>query len=120
MTPDLFEENDSQLAASTVQKRAIIQGLTLEPNDPDFFDVQANLGDFIDVRITFPHDMGDLRLEVLDSLGTIIASSNTSSPTSNRESVVQATPSTGTYTIHVLGLSPVDSASYIMEIDVAP
>lgn len=121
VSPDSFEPNDFQVDAKPVAKTTFVQGLTLEAGDHDYFNVQANAGESIDVILNSPHAMGNLQIEILDSGGTQLSPwgfSNGSSTFWNQESIFPIVPTTGTYTIHVWGDSVLDAASYVMEVDV--
>jgi len=116
--PDTYEPNETQGAATFFPAFTSQQGygLSIEAGDHDYYDVVATAGDTLFGDIYFPHGTGtrDLQLEILDSLGIPLATSNTSSPTKNKESVSPVAPTDGTYTIHVFGNTGSDASPYLL------
>jgi len=96
-TEDPFEENDSSAAAATVaagdHAAAVCSG------DDDWFSVAAD-GRPLTITISFTHADGDLDLELTDTSGAVLGSSN---GTSNTESVTLTTVSGRRYLVHVYG-----------------
>ncbi len=106
LAADAFEPNDT-LATATVlgsPQFVTVSALTIhDASDVDFFRVTANQTGKLVVRSLFEHAAGDLRLDVLDSDGTVIASSNASSAQINQELVTLPVVSQQLYVVRVQG-----------------
>ena len=80
--PDRFEVNDTIAMATTLGSvpAVTLRDLTIHSaDDVDFFNYTANRTGLIVVNAFFEDDIGDIDLRVRDSLGNILASSETPS-----------------------------------------
>ena len=59
---------------------AVIDNPIVGPDDQDFYRYTAHDTGKLVVRSLFDHAMGDLRLDILDRNGNVIASADSSSP----------------------------------------
>jgi len=95
---DGYENNDSAATATAIVPGAYA-GLTACSGDEDFFSITLLPGDKLSVNVTFPHNQGDIDLQLQAANGSQLALSNSSN---NNESVGPYTaPSQGTYIIRV-------------------
>ena len=99
---DAGEPNDSIATASNAigaSTSGTINGLSACPTDDDYFSKYLNVGDIIQVDVTFTHvSYGNINLKLLESGGVTVADSLSS--TSNESLTYQAT-SSGWYYIRI-------------------
>ncbi|MEX0936603.1 MAG: right-handed parallel beta-helix repeat-containing protein [Pirellulales bacterium] len=84
--------------------------------DEDFFQYIAHQTGKMSVRIFFPHNDGDLRLEVRGAQGNLIATADQSSSTNNREELVVPVVGQETYLVRVAGVGGATN-DYSLEIE---
>jgi predicted nucleic acid-binding Zn-ribbon protein len=94
---DPLEDNDDIASASPVDE-GDYTGLRVCPLDEDFFAIDLDGGEVLNVDLAFTHATGDIDLSLLDPSGAIIVSSNTSG---DAESFTFPVVVPGTYTILV-------------------
>jgi hypothetical protein len=104
LAADALESNDTLATASVLGAPPFVtvSDLTIhDATDVDFFRITANQTGKLVVRSLFTHANGDLRMDVLDSDGTVIASSNSSSALTNQESATLPVVSQQTYIVRI-------------------
>ena len=95
-TDDSYEENDTMGAATTIVEMVTYSAIA---NDVDYYEVYLNWN-YMDIDLTFNDSFGNIDLYFLDSSGTVLASSTS---TTNNEKIYAPIPSWGTYYILVVG-----------------
>jgi|GEM_PF-996841 len=95
--PDGFEPNDIQ-ADAVVLPGLAASGLTICPQDDDWFFIALATGDTIDVEATFAHAEGDIDLNIYDFGGTLHASGNS---TNDDELVPFVAPFDGSFFLQI-------------------
>lgn len=120
LAADAFESNDT-LATATVLGSppfVTVSDLTIhDATDVDFFRITAHQTGKLVVRSLFTHANGDLRLDVFDSDGTPIGSSDSSSAQNNQESATLPVVSQQTYFVRVQGAAGGALNDYDLEIE---
>ena len=94
------EENDD-LNDATLVEFGEAAGLTVCPQDDDFYAVELNAGDGLTAQIFFDDEQGDLDLQIQDEEGRVLASSVSISD--HEEATVGSVQNGGLYFIRVYG-----------------
>ncbi|MEW5855245.1 MAG: PPC domain-containing protein [Myxococcota bacterium] len=111
---DAYEQNDSTASASAVGAGNVTARIC--NGDPDFFRVDLNTGDRLDVSMTYTQSSGDLDLEVLNAAGTSVGSSANSTGT---ESISHTAAASGSYYIRAFGRGAAEG-SYTLNVSITP
>ena len=108
---DLYEQNDSQVTATSLMGNASYTNLTITPNNPDWFQfyLPANLSPSSSFGINFLNSQGDLDISLHDQNGNWI---NGSSSVSDTESIPLSGLTEGTYYAQVYGWNGATSHNY--------
>ena len=115
---DRYEENDTAETATVLSP--IVDGfyaeydLSVEPNDPDWYEFTTDASGEIAISIFFTDSLGDLDLRVYDAEGNFLEGSFS---TSDNEEVVLSNTTPGTYRVEVYGYLGTDNPSYSLEIN---
>jgi len=112
---DGYEDNDSQAAATLVT--AGTYGGQICTADEDWFAVNLNAGDTLDVNLLFTHANGDLDLQLRAPDGTVLRTS--ASVDDNEEILGYVVANAGRYALRVRGYSGAEN-SYRLSIAVTP
>jgi hypothetical protein len=114
---DLFEENDSFAAASSLAAAdQTYANLSINaPNDDDYYSLVPVVTGTLNVSLAFLNANGDIDLEVFDSAQARVAISES---TGDAEQVSIRATAGETYFIRVFGYSGAVNANYSMTIDV--
>lgn len=113
---DYLEPNDTRVSVPGYEPD-VYDGLTLCPSEVDYFGVNLDAGDAVNVRILFSDTEGNLDLELYapgDSGEALIAATSTT----DDESVFFRAASAGRYVIRVFGRTSLDTAGYSLRISV--
>jgi hypothetical protein len=95
---DGYEENDTRATASPIVAGSY-PDLWVCPTDvDDYFQIDLARGNTINIDLTFTHAEGDIDVQLLNSRGTMVAVSNS---TTDNERITFAVRSAGTYYIRV-------------------
>lgn len=111
---DAFESNNTRAAATnlgTVTATSVVNNLTLTRNDVDFFKFTISSAgtSSSEVLAQFENGLGDIDLQLLDSAGRVLA---TSDGVTNVERVSLAGRPAGTYYLKVYGYNGAANPSY--------
>ncbi len=114
-TADYLEPNDTAAVVPGYEPD-VYDGLTLCANEVDYYGVNLDTADAVNVRILFSDAEGNLDLELLPPGGgeALIASTTTT----DDESVFYRALLPGKYLIRVFGRTSLDTASYSLRISV--
>lgn len=96
-TSDQYEPNNSQ-AAQVALPLGSYSSLGVCTSDDDYYSLALNAGDNLNVSATFSTSEGDVDISLLNSAGTVVASST---GTTGTETFTYAVPSGGTYTLRI-------------------
>ena len=96
---DYFEPNDSFATASPLIDGAVSALSVCSTGDEDYYEFPLFTGETLELSLAFDHGEGDIDLELLDSSGTVVASSFSST---DDEFLSYAVPSSGNYVIRVV------------------
>ncbi len=110
-TEDEYEENDTQDTAALIT--AGEYDLTVV--DDDWFHIDGDTADVIQVTIAFANEDGDLELELYDGDGTALATSTTATDTET----VSGYSLTGKFLLHVYGYNGQSNTCH-MTVDLTP
>jgi hypothetical protein len=111
-TDDAFEDDDSVAAAHALASGAAHFSAQICSNDDDYYAITPAAMDRVTVALAFTSAAGDLDLQLLDSLGTIVGSS---AGTSDAETVSYCARSASPLYARVLGYSGAENA-YTMDV----
>ena len=119
---DSFEPNDSRASASTLTEAGQpYSGLQIcegeEESNSDWYGMDLQGDDTVELDVLFSHDAGDLLLNVYRPNGSLYLQSNSSSSTNNRESVFLDRIGGGRWTFEVRSVGNARN-SYSIGIDV--
>ena len=78
-------------------------GATIVPGDIDIFVFSATANTQVTFWLYFPHDLGDLQLELLNDVGVVLSSSDTSAPGGGGELISGTVLTSGTFYVRVSG-----------------
>ena len=112
---DLESSNDTidsatYLGVISASEYDSVTGLTIdEAGDDDYFEFELSGRSDLDINISFEHSEGDLDIELLDSNGSVIDSSMT---TSNEERISAEGLEAGIYYFRVYGFDGALSSNY--------
>ena len=81
----------------------------------DYFVFTGVQGETLQAYLHFPHDSGDLKLELLDSAGLVEATANTSYAGSGGETITGPFAVTDTFYLRVSGDAYGDQSAYLLE-----
>lgn len=95
---DGFEDNDTDTTATPLSP-GVVTGLTICPNDDDFFSFEGDAGDALQVDVDFVDSVGDLDVRLYAN-GTLVDESESSS---NGESVAHTATTATTWVVEVYG-----------------
>lgn len=120
-SPDRFEPNDTAATASMING-GIQSGLTICAGDEDFFQVALGTGDSVDISVDFVHGEGNIDVQLLDNMGTVVGASATQT---GSETISFMATTAGVYTVRVymtqdLGADPGNSYTMNINAQVAP
>lgn len=120
-TDDTFEDNDSMPGATAITDHHIsMSGLRICPDDDDYYSVPLNTGNEITVDLYFSHAEGNIDIELLNHLGTVVDLAESSG---DNETLSYSVEDDGNHYIRVYfyagdsGLVP--GNDYDMDIDVS-
>lgn len=115
---DNREQNDSLGAASAVNA-GTINNLRSCDGDDDWYAVQLDAGETLDLYLTFTHTQGDIDVRVTNAAGTWLANA---ASTNNDEDLTYTAASAGTYYIQVVMTSDTGNQignTYSMDVDIS-
>lgn len=111
--PDRFEPNDNVSAAEKISPGSY-EDLRITMGESDYFAVDLERGETIEVGMFFSDSIGDLDLELLDPAGMQL---NTSFGNTDDEAVSATVTRNGTYYIRALGAGQA-SGTYTLDVNV--
>ena len=112
---DNFEENDSTATATVYSGASMAAQIC--PDDDDYFSIQLNAGDTLDVSMLFTDADGDLDMMLLSSDGSTVASAMS---VSDNETIADyLVPQAGVYYLDVYGINSAKNA-YTLSMSVTP
>ncbi len=119
---DAYEPNNSRQTASVIDEDGQpYSGLQIcegeEESDADWYAMELQDDDTVELDVLFSHDAGDLLLNTYRPDGTLFAQSNGSSSMNNRESVYLNRVSGGRWTFEIRSVDNVRN-SYSISVDV--
>ena len=94
---DQFEENDQQSSAAPLYEFTYYYDLIVLADDDDWYAMTLS-ADSLSIKCLFTHANGDINMDLVDSEGTILA---TSQGTADNEQINYIVDVLGTYYIHV-------------------
>ncbi|MGH9332301.1 MAG: pre-peptidase C-terminal domain-containing protein, partial [Vicinamibacteria bacterium] len=98
---DTLEPNDSRPTAAFISLPFFNSGLSIDADfENDYYRFTASGPGQVNVSATFTHALGNIDMQLLNSVGTVLA---TSASTTNNESINFNIGSAGTYYIRVYG-----------------
>ena len=115
--PDRFEPNDTRATATNFgalgDRTTFALSIHASGND-DYYQFSAGSSGTVIASLAFTHALGDVDMQLLDSAGTILA---TSSSVTNAESISFAVTAGQTYYVRVYGFAGAINPSYNMTIN---
>ena len=112
---DTFEPNDSSESPAPLDPGSY-DDLQICPRDDDWFAVQVDQGEIIDLLVLFDHNAGDIDVSLRDPSGALIGFSV---DTDDDEEITLRAQTTGTYLVRVYGFDGATN-SYAMALDILP
>lgn len=112
---DYLEPNDSAVGVPGYEPN-VYEGLMLCPNESDYYGVNLEAGDAVNVRILFSDLEGNLDLELLSPGGGEVLIAGDS--IDDDESVFYRAATAGRYVVRVFGRTALDTAAYSLRISV--
>jgi hypothetical protein len=112
------EDNDA-LGTATPVNPGLISNLRSCDGDDDWYAVQLDAGETIDVYLTFTHTQGDIDVHLTNTAGTWLASA---ASLNNDEELTFTAQTAGTYFIHVEMINDTGNQignTYSMDVDVS-
>ena len=114
---DYYENNDTLATATNFETLADRTNLGLSidaADDDDYYRFTAGANGTLDVDVLFSHALGDVNVRLLDSSGTTLASSLSSS---NNESITHSVTRGTTYYLRVYGWAGATNPNYTLTLD---
>lgn len=113
--PDVFENNDTASEAATVAPGSYSLLVCGDPVDDDWFTIDVNAGDLVEIDLLFSHATGNVDLLLFDdrSLTTPVRTAQTNT---DNESIVYRSARDQTLTWRVLTTSSTASIPYDMDV----
>ena len=108
---DIYEPNDSRATAPTVPLVLWNNELTMDSDgDDDYYRFELTAPTNLVASIKFTHAMGNLNLQLQDSVGTVLAGSASTTDNEKLEKIVPA----GTYYLRVYGWGTGNCNRYLL------
>jgi hypothetical protein len=117
LAEDTFEQNDTFGTAANISVPFFRSDLCIDTDgENDYYRFSIGADGTLDLGVFFSHSTGDIDLALLNSAGTTLASSTS---TTNNESIVRHV-GTGTYYVRVYGFGNGSCNRYTLDIEFTP